>query len=81
MQELEVGYIDLNGTFALICDGVYVDVVRPANGVQESSRRQEHLFQPVPSNHSRAVSKSYKPYRLEELASEAQLSQPVRYSR
>jgi len=49
----------LNGTFALICDGVYVDVVRPATEVQESSRRQEHLF---PSRSRRiirvAVSKS-----------------------
>src|SRR6266404_823211 len=73
-KQLGVGYIDLNGTFALICDGVYVDVVRPATEFK-NPQGVKNIF----SSRSRRIirvllANPYKPYRLEELASEAQLS-------
>ncbi len=73
-KELGVGYIDLNGTLALICDGVYVDVVRPATEFK-NPQGVKNIF----SSRSRRIirvllANPYKPYRLEELASEAQLS-------
>jgi hypothetical protein len=73
-KELGVGYIDLNGTFALIRDDIYVDVVRPA-----SSFKNPQGIKNVFSGKSRRIirvllTNPYRPYRLEELASETQLS-------
>lgn len=73
-KELGVGYIDLNGTFALICNGVYVDVVRRAT-MFKNPQGIKNIF----SSRSRRIirvllANPYKPYRLEELAEEAQLS-------
>jgi hypothetical protein len=73
-KELRVGYIDLNGTFALIHDDVYVDVVRPATRFK-NPQGVKNIF----SGRSRRIirvllANPHRPYRLEELASEAQLS-------
>jgi hypothetical protein len=73
-KELGVGYVDLNGTFALIRDDVYVDVVRPATTFK-NPQGVKNIF----SSRSRRIvrvllANPYRPYRLEELASEAQLS-------
>jgi hypothetical protein len=73
-KELGVGYVDLNGTFALIRDDVYVDVVRPATTFK-NPQGVKNIF----SSRSRRVvrlllANPYRPYRLEELASEGQLS-------
>ena len=37
-KELGVGYIDLNGTFALIHRDVYIDVVRPATAFKNQAQ-------------------------------------------
>ena len=68
-KELRVGYIDLNGTFALIHDDVYVDVVRPAT-LFKNPQGVKNIF----SGRSRRIirvllANPHRPYRLEELAS------------
>ena len=73
-KELGVGYIDLNGTFALIRDDIYVDVVRPASAFK-NPQGIKNIF----SGKSRRIirmllTNPYRAYRLEELASETQLS-------
>jgi hypothetical protein len=73
-KELGVGYVDLNGTFALSRDDVYVDIVRPAT-MFKNPQGVKNIF----SSRSRRIvrvliANPYKPYRLEELASEARLS-------
>lgn len=73
-KELGVGYIDLNGTFALIHKDVYVDVVRPANAFK-NPQGIKNAF----SGKSRRILRvllvhPYHPYRLEQLASETKLS-------
>ncbi|MGA3093727.1 MAG: hypothetical protein ABSD75_34535 [Terriglobales bacterium] len=73
-KELGVGYIDLNGTFALIHDDIYVDVVRPATTFK-NPQGVKNVF----SGKSRRIirvllTNPYRPYRLEELAAETQLS-------
>ena len=73
-KELGVGYIDLNGTFALIREDIYVDVVRPASAFK-NPQGIKNIF----SGKSRRIirvllSNPYHAYRLEELASETQLS-------
>lgn len=73
-KELGVGYIDLNGTFALILDDVYVDVVRPATAFK-NPQGIKNVF----SGKSRRVirvllTNPFRPYRLDELASETDLS-------
>ncbi len=73
-KELGVGYIDLNGTFALIHDDAYVDVVRPAT-LFKNPQGIKNLF----SGKSRRIirmllTNPHRPYRLEKLASETQLS-------
>jgi hypothetical protein len=73
-KELGVGYIDLNGTFALIRGDIYVDVVRPATAFK-NPQGIKNIF----SGKSRRIirvllSNPYRAYRLEELASETQLS-------
>ena len=73
-KELGVGYIDLNGTFALIHKDVYVDVVRPATAFKNPQG-----IKGVFSGRSRRILRvllvhPYQPYRLEQLASETKLS-------
>jgi len=73
-KELGVGYIDLNGTFALIHKDVYVDVVRPATAFK-NPQGIKNAF----SGRSRRILRvllvhPYQPYRLEQLASETKLS-------
>src|ERR1700733_2334937 len=73
-KELGVGYVDLNGTFALIRNDVYVDIVRPAT-MFKNPQGVKNIF----SSRSRRIVRvllvnPYKAYRLEELASEARLS-------
>ena len=73
-KELGVGYIDLNGTLALIHKDVYVDVVRPATAFK-NPQGIKNIF----SGKSRRILRvllvhPYHPYRLEQLASETKLS-------
>jgi hypothetical protein len=73
-KQLRVGYIDLNGTFALIHGDVYVDVGRPPTRFKNPPG-VKNIF----SGRSRRVTRvllanPHRPYRLEELASETQLS-------
>lgn len=73
-KEVGVGYIDLNGTFAVIHKDVYVDVVRPAVEFK-NPQGIKNIF----SARSRRVLRvllahPYKPFRLEELASAASVS-------
>ena len=73
-KELGVGYIDLNGTLALIRDDIYIDVVRPATAFK-NPQGVKNIF----SGKSRRIirvllANPYRAYRLEELASETQLS-------
>jgi hypothetical protein len=73
-KELGVGYIDFNGTFALIHNDVYIDVVRPATTFK-NPQGTKNVF----SGRSRRVicvllSNPFRAYRLEELASETELS-------
>jgi hypothetical protein len=73
-KELGVGYIDLNGTFALIHKDVYVDIVRPATAFK-NPQGIKNIF----SGRSRRILRvllahPYQPYRLERLASETALS-------
>lgn len=73
-KELGVGYIDLNGTVALIHKDVYIDVVRPATAFK-NPQGIKNIF----SGKSRRVLRAllvhpYQPYRLEQLASETRLS-------
>ena len=73
-KELGVGYIDLNGTFALIHHDVYVDIVRPATAFK-NPQGVKNIF----SGKSRRILRvllvnPYQPYRLEPLAAETKLS-------
>jgi len=73
-KELGVGYIDLNGTFALIHRDVYIDVVRPATAFK-NPQGIKNIF----SGRSRRILRvllvhPYQPYRLEQLASDTKLS-------
>lgn len=73
-KELGVGYIDLNGTFALIHNDVYVDIVRPATAFK-NPQGVRNIF----SGKSRRILRvllvnPYQPYRLERLAAETKLS-------
>jgi hypothetical protein len=73
-KELGVGYIDLNGTVALIRKDVYIDVVRPATAFK-NPQGIRNIF----SGRSRRVLRAllvhpFQPYRLEQLASETRLS-------
>ena len=73
-KELGVGYIDLNGTLALIHHDVYVDIVRPATAFK-NPQGVNHIF----SGRSRRIIRvllvnPYQPYRLERLAAETKLS-------
>ena len=76
-KELGVGYIDLNGTFALIHNDIYVDIVRPATAFK-NPQGVKHIF----SGRSRRIIRvllvnPYQPYRLERLAAETKLSSHV----
>jgi hypothetical protein len=73
-KELGVGYIDLNGTLALIYKDVYIDVVRPATTFK-NPQGIKNIF----SGRSRRILRvllvhPYQAYRLEQLASEAKVS-------
>lgn len=73
-KELGVGYIDLNGTLALIHKDVYIDVVRPATAFK-NPQGIKNIF----SGRSRRILRvllvhPYQPYRLEQLASDTKLS-------
>ncbi len=73
-KELGVGYIDLNGNFLLAHQGVYVDVVRPAT-VFKNPQGVKRIF----AGRSRRIIRvllvnPFQPFRLEELAAEAELS-------
>jgi hypothetical protein len=73
-KELGVGYIDLNGTLALIHHGVYVDIVRPATAFK-NPQGVKNIF----SGRSRRIIRvllvnPYQPFRLEPLAAETKLS-------
>lgn len=73
-KELGVGYIDLNGNFLLAHQGVYVDVARPA-AVFKNPQGVKRIF----AGRSRRIirvllANPFKPFRLEELSSEAELS-------
>ena len=73
-KELGIGYADLNGTFLLAHKNIYVDVVRPATAFK-NPQGIKRIF----SGKSRRIARillanPFKPFRLEELASEAQLS-------
>jgi hypothetical protein len=73
-KELGIGYVDLNGTLLLVCRNIYVDVVRPATAYK-NPQGIKRIF----SGKSRRIARvllvnPFKPFRLEEIASEAQLS-------
>lgn len=73
-KELGVGYIDLNGTLALIHHGVYVDIVRPATAFK-NPQGVKNIF----SGRSRRIIRvllvnPYQPFRLKPLAAETKLS-------
>lgn len=73
-KELGIGYVDLNGTLALINTDVYVDVVRPATAYK-NPQGIKNVF----SGKSRRILRvllvhPYQPYRLERLASETRSS-------
>lgn len=73
-KELGIGYIDLNGTLLLARRNIYVDIVRPAT-VYKNPQGIKHIF----SGKSRRIARvllthPFKPFRLEEIASETQLS-------
>jgi hypothetical protein len=73
-KEVGVGYIDLNGTFFLRNEGVYIDVVRPATEFKHSQ-----VVRNIFTGQSRRIirvllTKAHTPFRLERLAKEANLS-------
>ena len=73
-KEVGVGYVDLNGTLALIHRDVYIDVVRPATAFK-NVQGIKNIF----SGRSRRILRAllvhpYQPYRLERLASVTKLS-------
>lgn len=73
-RELNIGYLDLNGTFFLADDGVFIDVVRPA-----TAYRIPQGVKNVFAGKSRRVirvllANAYRPFRLDELAAETKLS-------
>lgn len=73
-KELGIGYVDLNGTLLLARSNIYVDVVRPATAYK-SPQGIKRIF----SGKSRRIARvmlvnPFKAFRLEEIASETQLS-------
>lgn len=73
-KELGIGYVDLNGTLLLARRNVYVDVVRPATAYK-NPQGIKRIF----SGRSRRIARvllvnPFKPFRLEEIASETRLS-------
>lgn len=73
-KELGVGYVDLNGNLLLARGSIYVDVIRPATAYK-NPQGIKRIF----SGRSRRIARvllvnPFKPYRLEEIASEAQVS-------
>jgi hypothetical protein len=73
-KELGVGYVDLNGTFLLETQDVYIDVVRPAKAFK-NPQGVKNIF----AGRSRRIIRvllvnPFKPFRLEQLATETELS-------
>lgn len=73
-KELGIGYVDLNGTLLLARRNIYVDVVRPATAYK-NPQGVKRIF----SGRSRRIVRvllvnPFKPFRLEEIASETRLS-------
>lgn len=73
-KELGIGYVDLNGTLLLARRSIYVDVVRPATAYK-NPQGVKRIF----SGRSRRIVRvllvnPFRPFRLEEIASETQLS-------
>lgn len=73
-KELGIGYVDLNGTLLLARSNIYVDVVRPAKAYK-NPQGIKRIF----SGRSRRIARvllvnPFKPFRLEEIASETRLS-------
>jgi hypothetical protein len=73
-KELGIGYVDLNGTLLLARSNIYVDVIRPATAYK-NPQGIKRLF----SGKSRRIARvllvnPFKPFRLEEIASETRLS-------
>jgi len=73
-KELGIGYVDLNGTLLLSRNNIYVDVVRPA-----TSNKNPQGIKRIFSGRSRRIARvllvhPFKPFRLGEIATEAQLS-------
>ena len=73
-KELGIGYVDLNGTLLLARQNIYVDVVRPALAYK-NPQGIKRIF----SGRSRRIARvllvnPFKPFRLEEIASETRLS-------
>jgi DNA-binding MarR family transcriptional regulator len=73
-KEVGVGYIDLNGTFAVIHKNIYVDVVRPAVEFK-NPQGIKNIYSPRSRRVLRVLlAHPYTSFRLEELASKAQVS-------
>lgn len=73
-KELGIGYVDLNGTLLLARKSIYVDVVRPATAYK-NPQGIKRIF----SGRSRRIARMllvnpFRPFRLEEIASETRLS-------
>lgn len=73
-KELGIGYVDLNGTLLLARSNIYVDVIRPA-----SAYKNPQGIKRIFSGKSRRIARvllvnPFKPFRLEEIASETRLS-------
>jgi hypothetical protein len=73
-KELGIGYVDLNGTLLLARNNIYVDVVRPATAYK-NPQGIKRIF----SGKSRRIARvllvnPFKPFRLDDIASETQLS-------
>jgi hypothetical protein len=73
-KELGVGYLDLNGNFFLAHQDVYVDIARPATAFK-NPQGVKRIF----AGRSRRIvrvllANPFVPFRLEELASQAELS-------
>jgi len=73
-KELGIGYADLNGNLLLAHKNIYIDVVRPATAYK-NPQGIKRIF----SGRSRRIARvllvnPFKPFRLEEIASETRLS-------
>lgn len=73
-RELGIGYIDLNGTLLLAHKGIYFNIVRPAT-VHKNPQGIKRVFTGQSRRIARMLlSNPFHPFRLEDIASETQLS-------